>query len=63
MKRIKQRLTTLEQAATNERQRITRIELVDAVTGEAGGVIHIGGPTSGAEVLQALEYKHETEPP
>ncbi|PRB83851.1 hypothetical protein CQ007_03210 [Pseudomonas sp. MYb185] len=63
MKRIKQRLITLEQASTSGGQRITRIELVNAMTGKVGAVIHIGGPESDAEVLQVLTYKHETDPP
>lgn len=61
MKRIKERLEALEQGSASE-QRITCIELVDAETGEVGGVIHIGGEPDQAGVMQALEYKHETRP-
>jgi len=46
MKRIKERLEALEQGSTSEQQRITCIELVDAETGEVGGVIHVGDQQS-----------------
>ena len=62
MKRIKERLEALEQGSTSDQQRITCIELVDAETGEVGGVIHIGGQPDQAGVTQALEYKHENSP-
>ena len=60
-KNLKQRLAKLEetQAADN---RITRIELVAAETGEVVGVIHVGGGPDPEGVLQALEYKHKTQP-
>lgn len=63
MKRIKERLTALEQGSTSEHQRITCIELVGAGTGEAVGVIHIGGQPDQAGVMAALEYKHKARPP
>lgn len=63
MKRLADRLTKLESTSTEAEQRITRIELVDAETGEVGAVIHVGGQPDQTEVLQALEYKHSTNPP
>lgn len=64
MKRIKERLAALEQGGTGGHQRIiTRVELVDAETGEVGGVIHFGGQPDQAGVMQALEYKHKVRPP
>lgn len=63
MKRIKERLTYLEQGEASESQRITRIELVDGVTGEVAAVIHVGKHPNDDEVLEALRYKHETDPP
>jgi len=62
MKRIKERLEALEKGNTSEQQRITCIELVDAETGEVGGVIHIGGQPDQEGVMQALGYKHKTQP-
>lgn len=63
MKRIKERLAALEQGSTSDQQHITCIELVDAETGEVGGVIHIGGQPDQAGVMQALEYKHKVRLP
>ena len=61
MKRIKERLAALEQGSTSDQQRITCIELVDAETGEVGGVIHIGGQPDQAGVTQALERKKQDD--
>ena len=59
MKRIKERLAALEEGSASDQKRITCIELVDAETGEVGGVIHIGGQPDQAGVMQALKYKHK----
>ena len=61
--RLNQRIKALEQASTEQQFRVTRIELVDGVTGEVAAVIPVGGPPSRDAVLEALEYKHETNPP
>lgn len=63
MKRAKQRLDALEKVSSDQRQQITRIEIVDGETGEVGAVIHVGGTPDGADALQTLKYKHETDPP
>lgn len=62
-KETERRLAALENGATSDQGRVTRIELVDAITGEVGGVIHVGGKPDQEGVMQALEYKHETDPP
>jgi len=53
----------LERVSTSERQYITRIEIVSAETGAVGAVIRVGGTPDGADALQTLKYKHETDPP
>ena len=57
MRRIKERLAALEQGSTSEQQRITCITLVDAETGEVGGVIHVGGQPDQAGVMVRLPRK------
>lgn len=59
---IKARLTKLEQRVQVD-QRVTEVHLVDAVTGEVGAVLHVGKHTNTDEVMKALEFKHETDPP
>lgn len=61
MKRIKERLAALEQVESQQ-HRVTRIEIVCAETGEVGAVIHVGGQPDQEGVMQALEFKHKTQP-
>ncbi|SFQ86138.1 hypothetical protein SAMN05216578_10913 [Halopseudomonas formosensis] len=62
-KQLEKRLAALEQGATDDSQRVTRIEFVNPLTGEVAATLHVGGPPNSAEVLKVLEYKHETDPP
>ena len=45
-KKLEQRMNKLEQSATSERLRISRIELVNGATGEVMAVIYEGSPLS-----------------
>lgn len=59
---INKRLELLEQRVQVDQQ-VTEVHLVDAVTGEVGAVLHIGQRQNPAEIVKALEFKHETDPP
>ena len=62
---IEKRLAKLEQSTQQEQQRITYIELVCATTGKVGAIIPVGGGhrEQQSAVMDALKYKHETDPP
>ena len=62
-KTLEQRLDKLEREVESQQHRVTRIEIVCAETGEVGAVLHVGGQPAQAGVMQALKYKHETDPP
>jgi len=63
MKRLIDRLAELEQKTQADDQRVTKVELVCAVTGEIGAVLHIGKQSNTDDVMKALAFKHETDPP
>ena len=62
MKRLADRLAKLETTSTEAEQRVTRIELVDGVTGEVFAVIE---PTShtmqSTDAVKMLEAKHRAK--
>lgn len=60
---LSKRLAQLEQKAKADDQRVTKVLLVDAVTGEIGAVLHIGQHQNTDEIMQGLAFKHETNPP
>lgn len=62
-KQLEKRLAALEQGATDDSQRVTRIDFVNPITGEVAATLHVGGPPDGSEVLEVLKYKHETDTP
>lgn len=63
-KRLEQRLEVLEKASTDPRQKITRIEFVNPLTGKVMAVMNVGGnKPNGDEVLEVLKHKHATDPP
>lgn len=62
-KTIEHRLDKLERKVESQQHRVTRIEIVCAETGEVGAVLHVGVQPDQEGVMQALEYKHETDPP
>ena len=62
-KTIEQRLDKLEREVESQQHRVTRIEIVCAETGEVGAVMHVGGQPDQEGVMQALKFKHETDPP
>lgn len=58
-------LEALKAESSKPQNRITEVQLIDPTTGEVGAVIPVGGDhkASAAGVVEALKFKHQTNPP
>jgi len=62
MKNLENRLARLETTTTDAEQRITKIQLVDGVTGEVFAVIEpTSHPMKSADAVKMLEAKHRAK--
>ena len=62
MKRLADRLAKLETTSAEAEQRITRIELVDGVTGEVFAVIEpTSHPMNGDDIVEVIKARHRAK--